>query len=165
MDSSYAPSDGYPYYFQLAEHIDFGLLFTSDISFSYLRNINEEKAKYRYAPGKWSVKQLIGHITDHERIKMHRAFMLSRKFNIALWGYDQERLVNHSRFEDLPIGTLLDDFHKVRSASASFVNTLSEAQLQLMGTAGSHKITLKDFLRTIIGHEIHHIHILKEKYS
>ena len=91
--------------------------------------------------------------------------MLSRKFDVALWGYDQERLVKHSGFEDLPIGTLVDDFYQVRSASASFVNTLSEAQLQLMGTAGPHKTTLKDFLRTIIGHEIHHIRILKEKYG
>ena len=128
------------------------------------QNIKEEKANYRYAPGKWSVKQVIGHLADHERIKMYRAYLLSRKSNVTLWGYDQERLVKHSCFEDLPMAILIDDFYHVRKASASFVSTLSETQLQLKGTAGPYEIVLKDFLRTVIGHEIHHIRVLKEKY-
>lgn len=164
MNKAYTPADGYPYYFSLAEHMDFDALFKSDISFSILKNIDEEKANYRYAAGKWNIKQLVGHITDHERIKIYRAYMLSRKSNIELWGYDQDSLVMHSRFEDLPFATLVEDFYNVRNASASFVKTLSLTQLELEGTAGGNRTTLKDFLRTIIGHEIHHIQILKEKY-
>ena len=164
MSKMYTPADGYPYYFSLAEQMRFDTLFKSDISFSILKNIDEEKANYRYAPGKWNIKQLVGHITDHERIKIYRAYMLSRKSKVELWGYDQDSLVKHSRFEELSFATLLEDFYNVRNASASFVKTLSPAQLEFKGTAGEYSITLKGFLRSIIGHEIHHVQMLMARY-
>ncbi len=160
----YSAKDGFPYYFELVKGDSLSTLFESATTFAFLKSIDEEKATYRYAPNKWSIKQVIGHITDHERIKMFRAFQLSRNVDIQLWGYDQEFLTSNSRFDVLKMELLVSDFYNVRKASISFIETLSEAQLKKTGTAGSYRINLADFLRSIIGHERHHLGILKERY-
>ncbi len=160
----YTPQDGFPYYFDLVKEDDFRGLFTSTSTYEFLNSIDEEKASYRYEPNKWSIKQVLGHITDHERIKMFRAFQLSRNDQIELWGYDQELLVNNARFEELTMEQLLTDFASVRRASQSFVSTLSVEQLAIVGNARQYEITLEDFLKSIIGHERHHINVLKQKY-
>ena len=95
---------------------------------------------------------------------MYRAFLLSRNDAIQLWGYDQNMLVNNSRFDELSLFNLIEDFRNVRNASISFINTLSEKQLSIKGCANQYSIPLEDFLKTIIGHEIHHLNIIKEKY-
>ena len=161
---SYTPQDGFPYYFDLVKSQDCKSLFSSLSTFTFLNTITEEKSTYRYAPNKWTIKQIIGHITDHERIKMYRAFLLSRNTEVQLWGYDQNFLVDNSRFEELTIQQLTTDFLNVRNASLSFVESLSENQLSIEGMARQHKITLEDFLKSIIGHEMHHLTIIREKY-
>ncbi|WP_343487560.1 DinB family protein [Allomuricauda sp. d1] len=161
---NYTPKDGFPYYFDLAKGNDLNTLFSSSVNEALLNSISEEKSMNRYAPKKWSIKQIVGHITDHERIKMFRAFQLSRSENVQLWGYDQNLLVANSRFEELTMRQLVNDFSRVRQSSISFVDTLSESQLKIKGWAGQYEITLNDFLISIIGHEIHHVNIIKDKY-
>ena len=160
----YTPEDGFPYYFNIVKNMDCKPLFSSLSTITFLRSINEEKSTYRYAPNKWSIKQIVGHITDHERIKIFRAFLMSRNESVQLWGYDQNQLVDNSRFEELTLQQLVADFQNVRNASISFVEALSENQLKINGLARQYEITLKDFLKSIIGHEMHHINIIKEKY-
>lgn len=161
---TYTPQDGFPYYFDFVKDMDYKTLFSSQSTSTFLNTINEEKSAYRYAPNKWSIKQIVGHITDHERIKMYRAFLMSRKEKIELWGYDQNALVENSRFEDLSFQALKIDFINVRKASISFVESLSKGQLKIKGMARQYEITLEDFLKSIIGHEIHHVNIIKERY-
>ncbi len=160
----YSPGDGFPYYFDFVKDMDYKLLFTSSSTLKFLNSITEEKAKYRYAPDKWSIKQIVGHITDHERIKMYRAFLMSRNERVQLWGYDQNFLVGNSRFEELTFQQLVTDFASVRKASGSFVDTLSMRQLKIKGLANQYEITLEDFLKSVIGHETHHVNIIKERY-
>jgi len=160
----YTAKDGFPYYFDLAKGKDLVALFSSLSTFTFLNSINEEKTAYRYAPDKWSIKQLVGHITDHERIKIFRAFKLSRNEVVQLWGYDQNFLVNNSRFEELTLQQLIADFANVRNATNSFIEALSERQLEIKGWAQQYEITLEDFLKSVIGHEMHHISIIKERY-
>ena len=83
---------------------------------------------------------------------------------MRLWGYDQNFLVNNSRFEELTLQQLITDFANVRSATNSFIATLSKRQLKIKGWAQQNEITLEDFLKSIIGHEMHHISIIKERY-
>ena len=161
---SYTPEDGFPYYYNFVNNIKCKQLFSSQSTFTFLNSINEEKSAYRYAPNKWSVKQIVGHITDHERIMISRAFLMSRNQLIQLWGYDQNLLVNNSRFEELTLQQLKTDFLNVRKASISFVETLSEKQLKTKGMAQQYEVTLENFLKSIIGHEMHHINIIKERY-
>lgn len=158
------PSDGFPYYYHLAGGLSCQELFTSDSTFQFLKTIDEERSKYRYDKHKWSIKEIVVHITDHERIKMHRAFLLSRKQSVELWGYDQNSLVENSRFGEMTFEQLVLDLKNVRQASISFLDGLSEAQLRLKGRANEFEITLEEFLKSIIGHEIHHINSIKDKY-
>ncbi|AUP80019.1 DinB family protein [Flavivirga eckloniae] len=160
----YTPQDGFSYYFNLVGDVDCRSLFSSPSTLKFLKSIDEEKAAYRYASDKWSIKQVLGHITDHERIKMFRAFLLSRNESVELWGYDQEALVANSRFEELTWKQLVTDFENVRKASVSFVESLSQNQLKIKGKARQNEVTLEDFLKSIIGHEIHHVNSIKDKY-
>lgn len=162
---NYTPNDGFPYYFELARKDSLQSIFMEVPTLGILQSISEEQAKFRYKSDKWSIKQVVGHITDHERIKMFRAFQLSRNEQVQLWGYDQELLVKNSRFDQLSLQSLLTDFSNVRKASASFIDTLSQDQLQRKGMARQYEITLEEFLRSIIGHEKHHVNILQEKYK
>lgn len=163
-NKSYTPNDGFPYYLDLVKELDYLTLYSSETTTGFFNTINEEQAMYRYAPEKWSIKQIVGHITDHERIKIYRAFLMSRNEKLELWGYDQNFLVNNSRFDELTFNQLFTDYKNVRQASLSFIDSLSKSQLNIKGKARQYEVTLEVFLKSIIGHELHHIHIIKERY-
>ncbi len=160
----YTPEAGFPYYFEFVKNRDCQSIFSSSSTIAFLSSIIEEKGDYRYAPTKWSIKQVIGHITDHERIMIFRGFLMSRNELVSLWGYDQNSLIDNSRFDELTLKQLITDFVNVRKASVSFIEALSEKQLKIKGFAQQYEITLEDFLKSIIGHEKHHINIIKERY-
>jgi uncharacterized damage-inducible protein DinB len=160
----YTVQDGFPYYIELVEDADYKQLFTAQENFSMLEAMNEERAGYRYAAGKWSIKQIVGHISDHERIMMYRALRFSRKDTTQLPGYDQNLFVDNSRFDELSLQQLVTDFRNVRSATNSFIDSLSASQLQLKGFAWKYELTVEEFLKATIGHEVHHMNIIKEKY-
>lgn len=160
----YTPEDGFPYYFNLVKNTECLSLFAEPNTLAFLNSIGEKKAMHRYAPGKWSIKQVLGHITDHEKIKSYRAFLLSRKQQVELWSYDQNALVNNSRFDSLSWEHLIKDYTNVRQTSLSFIQGLSESQLKIKGMARQYEVTLENFLKSIIGHEMHHATIIKERY-
>ncbi|MEO6330603.1 MAG: DinB family protein [Ginsengibacter sp.] len=160
----YTVQDGFPYYIELAGNSNYRQLFSSLENFALLGSINEEQACYRYAPGKWNIKQIVGHITDHERIMTYRALRFSRKDMTQLPGYDQNIFVENSRFDELELQQLLTDFKNVRTATNSFINSLSDLQLNLKGTAWKYELTVEEFLKATIGHEMHHINIIKNNY-
>lgn len=162
--TKYRVSDGFPYYIEQLENKDYLQQFFSQENFAFLDTIIEEKANYRYAPDKWSIKQIIGHITDHERIMTYRVLRISRKDSSQLAGYDQELFVENSRFDELSINLLMDDYKNVRKSTLSFISTLSEQQFNLTGFVWKFEMTIEDFLKATIGHELHHINIIKEKY-
>lgn len=160
----YTVQDGFPYYIELLGSKDYRLLFSSQDNFALLNGISEEQATYRYAADKWSIKQIVGHITDHERIMTYRALRFSRKDTTQLPGYDQNLFVDNSRFDELSFRQLVTDFKNVRSATNGFIESLSDAQLRLKGAAWKYELTVEEFLKATIGHELHHIDIIKERY-
>lgn len=160
----YSINDGFPYYIELLGDKDYNKLFTSKENLELLKSVTEENAAYRYAPGKWSIKQIIGHITDHERIMTYRALRFSRKDRTALPGYDQDTFVDNSRFDEQPVSQLITDLENVRNASNSLIRSLSKEQLLLTGTAWKYELTVEAFLKATIGHELHHIEVIKQKY-
>jgi len=164
LKMKYTPESGFPYYFNFVKNLECQSIFSSQSTITLLNSISEEQAVYRYAPTKWNVKQVLGHITDHERIMMYRAFLMSRNEAVELWGYDQNLLIDNSRFDELTLKELITDFVNVRKASISFIGALSEKQLKIIGQVQHYKTTLEDFIKSIIGHEIHHINIIKERY-
>ena len=160
----YSISDGFPYYIELLGDKDVYQLFASKENLNLLKSVTEENAAYRYEPGKWSIKQIIGHITDHERIMTYRALRFSRKDKTALPGYDQDTFVDNSRFDEQPVSQLITDLENVRSATNSFIRSLSKEQLALTGQAWKYELTVEEFLKATIGHELHHIEVMKQKY-
>jgi uncharacterized damage-inducible protein DinB len=160
----YNVRDGFLYYIELIEKENYLALFSSKETFEFLEEIDEEKANYSYQPKKWSIKQLIGHITDHERIMIYRILRFSRKDTTTLSSYDENLLVNNSQFHKLSYKHLVIDFKNVRNATNSFISTLSNAQLLLTGMVWNHELTVEDFLKATIGHEQHHLKIIKERY-
>lgn len=160
----YSVQDGFPYYIELAGDHDYRQLFLSKENLQLLGSLTEDQAAYRYAPGKWSIKQIIGHITDHERIMTYRALRFSRNDKTQLPGYDQDVLVQNSRFDEQPVSHLVNDLENVRNASNSFIRSLSAEQLQRTGTAWKYELTVEEFLKATIGHELHHMEVLKRKY-
>ena len=160
----YTVQDGFPYYIELLGDLNYRQLFSSQENFALLESISEEQASYRYAPGKWSIKQIVGHINDHERIMTYRALRFSRRDSTQLPGYDQNLLVINSRFDELNLQQLITDLKNVRTATNSFIDSLSEEQLKLKGFAWKYELTVEEFLKATIGHEIHHINIIKDRY-
>lgn len=160
----YKVSDGFPYYIECTGNKDYKQVFSSKEYIKLLGALTEEQSTYRYADGKWSIKQIIGHITDHERIMMYRALRFSRRDNTLLPGYEQDLYVENSRSDELTFKQLLNDLDNVRNASLSFIESLSLEQLSLIGKAWKYELTIEAFLKATIGHEIHHLEIIKQKY-
>ena len=160
----YRLEDGFPYYIELIEKLNYRQLFSSQENLTLLGSISEVQATYRYAQNKWSIKQIVGHIADHERIMMYRALRFSRKDTTQLSGYDQNLFVENSRFDELTLKQLVTDLKNVRNASNSFMLSLSESQLNLKGFAWKYELTVEEFLKATIGHEMHHIDIIKRRY-
>jgi uncharacterized damage-inducible protein DinB len=155
---------GFPYYISLVGSTDLKKIFSSEENFKLLDSLTQDQAEFRYEPGKWNVKQILGHITDHERIMTYRALRFSRRDATQRSGYDQEFFVENSRFNELNYKDLLQDFKNVRQATISLMNSFSAEQLQLKGIAWKFELTVEDVLKATIGHEIHHINIIKERY-
>ncbi len=160
----YKVADAFPYYAELTEGFDLKEIFARTDFFEIYNKISEEESKLQYAEGKWTLKQIMGHMTDHERIMLYRALRFSRNDDTLLSGYDQDQMVNNSRFNDLTWAHLVNELKCVRASSICFIEGLSANQLQLKGQAWKYSLTVEEFLRATIGHEMHHINIIKEKY-
>jgi hypothetical protein len=160
----FIPSSGFSYYIALIGDADFKTLFISSETIDWLSGISEEESALRYAPGKWSVKQIVGHLADHERIMMYRALRFSRKDPTQLAGYDQNLLVENARFEELSYQHILEDFKNVRKSSVSMIEMFSDEQLSFKGFAWKLEISVIDLLKATLGHELHHINVIRKKY-
>lgn len=126
--------------------------------------VGEEKSLYSYAEGKWSIKEVLGHLCDTERIFVVRALKFARKESKELLGYDENDYVEAADFDRLPLDQLIKEFQIIRESSLSFFNTLSEDQLQRFGNAESKEYSPLLILYIIAGHVDHHIRIIKERY-
>ena len=157
-------ADGFPYYANLVSNENYLAHFQSQYRFEIYGCISEENSHYRYDAGKWSIKQILGHIIDHERIMAYRILTFSKKDTTLLPGYDQDFFMENSNFDDLSYENILRDFKNLRTSTLSFIKNLSREQLKLTGKAWKYEMTIEEYLKSLIGHEIHHFNILQEKY-
>ena len=131
---------------------------------TFLRSIPESKALYAYAPGKWTVNQVVGHLTDTERIMAYRLLRFSRKDSNPLPGFEQDDYVANAHFNEMNLGDLIEEFIAVRKANLYLFNSLTNGQKAQSGIASGNRVTVNAFLYVIAGHANHHVNILKEKY-
>lgn len=124
-----------------------------------------EKADYAYAPGKWTIKELAGHIIDTERILCFRLLSFARGEQSALPGFDEDDYVRHAHFADRSLLSLGEEFSLLRKSNLYLFNSLAETELNRAGTASGREITVRALLFIIAGHLIHHCQMIKERYA
>ncbi len=129
-----------------------------------LAGIGEQKADFRYAPGKWSIKEVIGHVIDAERIFAYRALRFARNDPKALAGWEQDDYMKFSPFAHLRLADLLEEYGHVRSANLHLFRSLDEEAWTRHGVANEKDVSVRAIVYIIAGHEAHHAKVLKEKY-
>jgi uncharacterized damage-inducible protein DinB len=131
---------------------------------SLLSTLTEPQSEYRYASGKWSIKEVIGHITDTERIMSYRLLSIARGERASLPGYDENEYVAKANFDKQSLKDLLDHFACVRQSTIHLIKSLSDESLSRRGTANNSEVTAKALITIMAGHELHHRKIIQERY-
>src|SRR5947209_4806371 len=129
-----------------------------------LRGLSDEEACFRYAPDKWSIKQVLGHVMDTERIFAYRALRIARADQTPLAGFEQDDYVRNGPFERVSMTELMNEYVAIRNATVSLFRHLSPEAWSRRGLANNNEVTVRALLYIIAGHERHHRQILKEKY-
>jgi uncharacterized damage-inducible protein DinB len=125
---------------------------------------DESDGDFRYAPGKWSTKEVLGHVCDTERIFAYRALRFSRSDATPLAGFEQDDYVRNGPFASRALSDLVEEFIAVRRATISLLRNLDEAAWMRRGTANNNEVSVRALAYIIAGHELHHRGILEEKY-
>jgi DinB superfamily len=133
-------------------------------SLPVLRAIGEQKSLYRYAPGKWSIKEVLGHLIDAERIFTYRALRFARNDQTPLPGFEQDPYVAAANFDARPWDDLVAEFEHVRRSSILFFGALTAEEMMRSGTASQNAITVRALGYIVAGHELHHMAILRDRY-
>ena len=124
----------------------------------------EADGDLRYAPEKWSLKEVLGHINDTERIMSYRALRIARGDATPIEGFEQDDYVRNGPFRRRPLSDLIEDYIAVRRATLSLFRNLDEAAWTRRGVANKNEVTVRALAYIIAGHELHHRRIIEEKY-
>lgn len=128
------------------------------------RSLAEEKGSHRYAPGKWSIREVLGHMADTERIMGYRALRVARGDATPLAGFDENLYVENARFDERTLASLADELALVRQMTIALLAPLNEQELARAGTANGAPVTARALAWIIAGHERHHLAILRDRY-
>src|ERR1700687_4533937 len=124
----------------------------------------ETDGDLRYAPDKWSLKELLGHVNDTKRIMSYRALRISRGDATPIEGYEQDDYVLNGPFARRMLAGVIEDYIAVRRATVSLFRNLDEAAWSRRGVANKNEVTVRALAYIIVGHELHHRRVLEEKY-
>lgn len=129
-----------------------------------LRAVPESRAGHRYAEGKWSIREVVGHVCDAERVFAYRAMRFARADTTELPGFDENAFVANARFDERSLASLVDEFAAVRGATTAFFDGLFPDEWMRVGTANGKTMSVRALAWVIAGHERHHLQVLKERY-
>ncbi len=129
-----------------------------------LGGLSEQQAMHRYAPGKWSIKQVVGHLAEAERVFGYRALCFARRDAARLPGWDENAYIANADYDRHPLSTLLADLRAARASTVSLFSGFSEDELVRPGHAGDKHYTVRSVAYITAGHERHHLDILRERY-
>lgn len=170
MNSSKLPENEYSAfnatYIKALENVE--LLEELEISLhdfiKFVQNIPLDKFDYRYAEGKWTIKDIIQHIIDAERIFAYRALRISRNDQTPLPGFEENEYVENTNANSRGLQELLTEFSAVRHSNLFLFKSFSEEQLTRMGIASNHPVSVRALGFLMIGHQKHHQRIFQERY-
>ena len=129
-----------------------------------LSSLSEQDGELRYAPGKWSLKEALGHVIDTERIMSYRALRIARGDNTPLAGFEQDDFARNGPHSTIRLVDLVEEFKSVRAATIALFRNLREQDWKRQGVANKDNITVRALAFIIAGHELHHRNILAERY-
>jgi hypothetical protein len=125
---------------------------------------SEDDGNFRYAPGKWTVKELIGHINDTERIFTYRALRIARGDQTPIEGFEQDDYVRNADFNARSLEEMVEDYIAIRRATLSLLRNLQPEAWTRKGIANNNEVTVRAIAYTLAGHDLHHRRILEERY-
>lgn len=158
-----------PYYSRYIDLVPDGEIVTTletqiGDTIALVNTVSEERAGESYQPGKWTIKEVIGHLSDTERIMSYRALRIARGDQRPIEGFDQDPYVQNGHFDRLTLPTLMDELQTVRQASLALLRPLDSTAWTRRGTANNAEITVRALAYIMAGHELHHRRILKDRY-
>jgi uncharacterized damage-inducible protein DinB len=135
-----------------------------DMTLSALTGISEEKSLHRYAADKWSIRQLLNHVSDTKRVFVYRALWFARGFDTALPGFDQNVAVPTAAADEFSWASQVEDFRALRAATLTFFRNLPVEAWDRSGVASGNPVTVRALAYIIAGHVAHHLAVLEERY-
>jgi hypothetical protein len=163
------PSEAAPYYFRYIDRVPAGdivgvLEAQLEQTLAFLAGISEEKSLHRYGPDKWSIREVVNHVSDCERLFVSRAFWFARGFDSPLPSYDQEVSVAEAGADEVPWAGHVEEFRSVRLATLAFFRNLPDRAWMRRGIASDNPFTVRALAYIAAGHADHHASILRERY-
>jgi uncharacterized damage-inducible protein DinB len=152
---SLLPNDGL-----VLKHLKENLKATGD----FILSLSEEKLDFRYSEGKWTIKEILVHLSDDERIYAYRALRFARNDPTELPGFEQDRFAFYSGANSRGIRDILKEFATVRKATISLFKSLDDEALMRTGVADGNSVSVRALAYHIAGHELRHVRIIKERY-
>ena len=129
-----------------------------------LADVSEDKENFRYAEGKWSVKELLGHLIDGERVFSYRALRISRDDQTPLAGFEENAYIANSNFRNAELADLIEEFSLLRRSNILFFNNLTDQAWLRTGTASEAAVSVRALAYIMVGHFRHHARILRTRY-
>jgi uncharacterized damage-inducible protein DinB len=130
---------------------------------SFINSLSD-KADYTYAPGKWTIKELIGHMIDTERILVYRLLSFARGEKASLPGFEEDDYVANAHFATDNLSKMADEFGLLRKSNLYLIRSLNEDELNRAGSANGKQMTVRALVYIIAGHVVHHTQVIKERY-
>ena len=130
-----------------------------------LEAVAPDRETYRYAEGKWSIRELVGHLIDGERMFGYRVLCIARGETQNLPGFDQDQYMLTAPFDRIDLEDLLSEFRLVRLSNIAMLRTLDEAAWMRMGTANDSAVSVRALVYIMVGHVRHHMNVLRERYG
>jgi transposase len=158
-----------PYYGRYIDRVPDGDLLRTlqtqgDQVLALARSLPEERGGHRYAPDKWSIREVLGHIMDAERIFAYRALRIARGDATPLASFDENEYVPHGRFDQRTLADLAEEYEAVRRATLLLFRSMDGGALVRRGVASDNGVSTRALAWIIAGHEAHHLALLRERY-
>ena len=136
-----------------------------ETTLALLRSLGEARGGHRYAPGKWSIREVVGHLIDAERVFAYRAMRFARGDRTPLAGFDENAYVTNARFDACRLGDLARELEHERRADLLLFRHLDDEAWLREGTANNARMRVRTLAFVIVGHERHHVETLRERYG
>lgn len=136
----------------------------NEATMALLRGLSESQGGFRYAPGKWSIKELVAHVSDAERIFSDRALRFARADETPLPGFEENDYVRNGSFDTFSLADIVTGFESVRRSTVSLLKLMSMQATTRRGKANNAEISVRALAYVIAGHETHHINVLRTRY-